>query len=185
VDDGTERIECIKFKKDLKDTELNNISQYQLFDTLSIKGKISVYKDRRNLHIITIKKECDINCETFFWLEIIKQREIYKKPFILTDTMKDEINSFYDKEKRKTNKKEEEYNEYLNNFDKIKRRKFDNILNIKDEQHLKLNLYKYIYKNKLFNFPFADIKQVKELKELAIEIIQQKKRKFNNGRTNI
>jgi len=56
VDDGTERIECIKFKKDLKDTELNNISQYQLFDTLSIKGKISVYKDRRNLHIITISK---------------------------------------------------------------------------------------------------------------------------------
>lgn len=56
VDDGSESIECLIFKNDIKENEITNYTKYQIFDTLCIEGKIHEYKNIKNLHIIKISK---------------------------------------------------------------------------------------------------------------------------------
>eukprot|EP00833_Pecoramyces_ruminatium_P015808 jgi/Orpsp1_1/1189840/evm.model.d7180000074866.1 len=177
VDDGSESIECLIFKNDIKENEITNYTKYQIFDTLCIEGKIHEYKNIKNLHIIKIRKEDDINCETYFWLEIIKQRREIKKEIILSNIEKKEIKNFYDKEKKTPNKKDDGLTQQMQYIDNInnngKKGKTICSSNLKDEIDLKVKLEEHIYDNKLFNFSFKEIKQNKELRDLAIEIIQQ------------
>lgn len=57
MDDGSESIECIFFKKDMNEDKINeNQFQYQLFDTITIIGKISEFRNQRKLHINKISK---------------------------------------------------------------------------------------------------------------------------------
>jgi len=176
VDDGSESIECIFFKKDMNENEINeNQFQFQLFDTITVVGKISDFRNQRKLHINKIKKETDLNAELFFWLDVINQKKKYKKPFVLSEETINEIDSYYKEEKKKWNNKEEFYKELYGNFDTPrKRKKVENKLITTDEVTLKLKIMKYLHQSDSLNFKFAELKENQELKNIAIEILKQK-----------
>ncbi|ORX56474.1 hypothetical protein BCR36DRAFT_345565 [Piromyces finnis] len=175
VDDGSERIECIMFKKDLNENEISDKSQFQLFDTISIKGKIYDFKKQRKLNIISIKKEYDRNVEAFFWLEVIKQRKEYQKEYNITEESKKDVKEFYSNKRLNAKQKSfYNYNEIFKKLDNSKRQKIGNNSIIKDENILKCNVMKYLSDNKLYSFQFSKIMKENELRNKAIELLEEK-----------
>jgi len=176
VDDGSESIECIIFKNDLNENEIADKIQFELFDTLSVKGKINDFRNQRKLHITNIRKEYDVNVEVFFWLEVMKQRKEYQKEYVITEESKKDVNKFYEKKKLNAiNKKVYIFDDYYEIFKKLddsKRRKISNKQKTVDETILKYKIREYLNKKKLYAFQFSKIKE--EFKDLAEEILKQK-----------
>ncbi|OUM64229.1 hypothetical protein PIROE2DRAFT_9071 [Piromyces sp. E2] len=173
VDDGSENIECIIFKKDINEMEISDKIQFQLFDTVSIKGKICDYRNQRKIHITSIRKEYDINAEVFFWLEVMNQRKEIEKKYIITEETKKDVNEFYKNKKLNArNKSLYEHTELFKKLDNSKRLKLNNKLKTVDESILKYKIVDYFIKKKLYTFQFSKIKE--EFKDIAIKILKQK-----------
>ena len=89
VDDGTAVISCVQWRK--SDDSDQGIFIPTLGQLVSVFGKISEFREERQLTVSSICPETDPNIEPLFWMEVIKlKREVYSKPFALppgvTDT---------------------------------------------------------------------------------------------------
>ena len=82
VDDGTAVISCVQWRK--SDDSDQGIFVPTLGQLVSVFGKISEFREERQLTVSSICPETDPNTEPLFWMEVIKlKREVYSKPFVL------------------------------------------------------------------------------------------------------
>ncbi|XP_027050080.1 CST complex subunit STN1-like isoform X1 [Pocillopora damicornis] len=85
VDDGSGTISCCKWHSQ----DLNTGQEsYDLGQLVTVQGKISVFREQRQLTIDLIYPEKDPNAEVLFWLEAVNLgNTVYKEPF--TPSLKD------------------------------------------------------------------------------------------------
>nr|XP_058952214.1 CST complex subunit STN1-like isoform X1 [Pocillopora verrucosa] len=85
VDDGSGTISCCKWhSQDLSTGQ----ESYDLGQLVTVQGKISVFREQRQLTIDLIYPEKDPNAEVLFWLEAVNLgNTVYKEPF--TPSLKD------------------------------------------------------------------------------------------------
>lgn len=85
VDDGSGTISCCKWhSQDLSTGQ----ESYDLGQLVTVQGKISVFREQRQLTIDLIYSEKDPNAEVLFWLEAVNLgNTVYKEPF--TPSLKD------------------------------------------------------------------------------------------------
>ncbi|CAH3188410.1 unnamed protein product [Porites evermanni] len=83
VDDGSGTILCCKWHpaaSDLKSTCSGNRELYNLGQLVTVQGKISTFREQRQLTVDFIYAESDPNVEVLFWLEAINLgNNIYSK----------------------------------------------------------------------------------------------------------
>ncbi len=82
VDDGTGVINCTQWRRtDDSNEGLCVASRGQL---VSVFGKVSEFREEKQITVTSICPETDPNVEPLFWLETIKlKKEVYSKPFQL------------------------------------------------------------------------------------------------------
>mgnify|MGYP002803539409 FL=1 len=85
VDDGTGRISCCVWRDQNRETDLVEAT---FGDLVTMMGKISTFREERQITVSNFYIETDPNAETFHWLDVMKLREIYEKPFELTENSK-------------------------------------------------------------------------------------------------
>lgn len=81
VDDGSGTISCCKWHS----LDLNagrGQESYDLGQLVTVQGKISVFREQRQLTVDLIYPETDPNAEVLFWLEAVNlSNTVYKEPF--------------------------------------------------------------------------------------------------------
>ncbi|KAJ7379998.1 CST complex subunit STN1 [Desmophyllum pertusum] len=87
VDDGSGTISCCRWHS--SDPSVNRTRElYNLGQLVTVQGKISVFREQRQLAVDLIYPESDLNTEVLFWLEAVNlSNTVYREPF--TPSLKD------------------------------------------------------------------------------------------------
>ncbi|CAB4026655.1 CST complex subunit STN1 [Paramuricea clavata] len=80
VDDGTGCLSCCMWHN-----QNNDLVEATFGDLVTVMGKISVFREERQITASSFYIETDPNVEVFHWLEVMKLREIYEKPFEVSE----------------------------------------------------------------------------------------------------
>ncbi|KAK3752060.1 hypothetical protein QZH41_009162, partial [Actinostola sp. cb2023] len=79
VDDGTGIIACCCWRNTIKDS-------FTLGQSVTVQGKITEYRNQRQLTVNSISVEENLNAESLFWLDVVNlTRTFYSIPFVLPD----------------------------------------------------------------------------------------------------
>ena len=82
VDDGTAVIACCQWRK-AEDSD-ENLFIPKLGQLISVFGKVSEFREEKQLTVSTICPEEDPNVEPLFWLEVAHLKKmVYLKPFVI------------------------------------------------------------------------------------------------------
>lgn len=84
IDDGTGVIDLCLWLNNYYDP---SVLTFELGQLVSASGKMTTFRDERQLNIDQITLEDDANAEPFHWLEIIRYQDIYKKEVILPEEL--------------------------------------------------------------------------------------------------
>lgn len=80
VDDGSGTIACCCWHS--SDPNEDRRESYNLGQLVTVQGKISVFREQRQLTVDQIYPESDLNTEVLFWLEAVNLgNTVYKQPF--------------------------------------------------------------------------------------------------------
>lgn len=82
VDDGTAVIACCQWRK--VDDSDENLFIPKLGQLISVFGKVSEFREEKQLTVSSICPEEDPNVEPLFWLEVAHlKKTVYSKPFVI------------------------------------------------------------------------------------------------------
>lgn len=107
VDDGTGVLSCAQWRE--KDDSDEGLFIPKLGQLVSVWGKVSEYRDVKQLTVTTIAEQEDPNSEPLHWLEVIHlKKTVYSRPFsplmgvqvdteCLKDTVKETVLGFLNK----------------------------------------------------------------------------------------
>jgi len=81
VDDGSGMIPCCRWRQSDESVD-NGQEQLNLGQLVTVQGKISVFREQRQLTVDLIYAESDPNTETLLWLETVNLgKTVYRKTF--------------------------------------------------------------------------------------------------------
>lgn len=81
VDDGSGTIPCCRWRQSEESVD-NGQEQLNLGQLVTVQGKISVFREQRQLTVDLIYAESDPNTETLLWLETVNLgKTVYRKTF--------------------------------------------------------------------------------------------------------